>query len=83
LEALDGNALAGVLEAAFGRDMTSAHGTCAACNRTDVLATLCVYLGGPGAVGRCRSCGAVQLVLIEARGVVCVDLQGLNDLDAG
>lgn len=77
MEALDGNAIAGVLYAAFGREMTSARSRCATCGRTNAVAELCVYLRAPGAVARCPECGEVQLVLIEARGVVCVDLSGL------
>ena len=81
MEALDGNAIAGVLHTAFGRELTTAQGTCATCGRTNLLAALRVYLRAPGAVGRCPGCGEVQLVLIEARGVVCVDLRGLAALD--
>jgi hypothetical protein len=80
MEALDGNAIAGSLRAAFGREMTSAEGTCATCGATNLLAALRAYLRAPGAVGRCPVCGAVDLVLIEARGVVCVDLRGLAAL---
>jgi hypothetical protein len=82
-EALDGNAIAGALSAAFGHEMTSASGTCATCGQTNVLAALHVYLRAPGVVARCPACGEVQLVLIEARGLVCVDLQGLADLSTG
>jgi hypothetical protein len=77
MEALDGNAIGGALRAAFGHEMTSARGTCATCGQTNLLAALHVYVRAPGAVARCPACGQVQLVLIEARGVVCVDVQGL------
>jgi hypothetical protein len=80
MEALDGNAIAGALHAAFGQEMTSASGTCATCGQTNPLAQLRVYLRAPGAVARCPACGEVQLVLIEARGLVCVDLSGLAAL---
>jgi len=80
MEALDGNAIAGALETAFGRDMTTVFGTCATCGQTDHLAALRVYLRGPGSVARCASCGEIQLVLIEARGVVCVDASGISEL---
>jgi ribosomal protein S27E len=83
MDALDGNAIAGVLQVAFGHEMTSASGTCATCGTTDLLAVLRVYLRAPGAVARCPVCGEVQLVLIEARGLVCVDLQGLAALSTG
>ena len=82
MQALDGNAIAGVLRAAFGQEMTTARGTCASCGETNLLAELRVYLRAPGSVGRCPRCGDVQLVLIEARGVVCVDLSGLAALSA-
>ena len=39
-----------------------------------------VYLRAPGTVARCRSCGAVLMVLVEVRGMACVDLSGLADL---
>ena len=81
MEALDGNAIAGALHAAFGREMTMAKGTCATCGRTNMLAALRVYLRAPGTVARCSVCGEVALVLIEARGVVCVDARGLAALD--
>ena len=81
MEALDGNAIAGVLHVAFGHEMTMARGTCATCGQTNMLAALRVYLRAPGAVARCPACGEVALVLIEARGVVCVDMRGLATLD--
>lgn len=81
MEALDGNAIAGALHAAFAHEMTTARGTCATCGQTNMLAALRVYLRAPGAVARCPVCGEVQLVLIEARGLVCVDLRGFASLE--
>jgi ribosomal protein S27AE len=81
MEALDGNAIAGALHVAFGHEVTTARGTCATCGNTNLLATLRVYLRAPGAVARCPVCGEVQIVLIEARGVVCVDLRGCSSLE--
>jgi hypothetical protein len=87
---LDGNAIAGALHAAFGQEMTSASGTCATCGQMNLLAEqmnllaeLRVYLRAPRAVACCPACGSVDLVLIEARGVVCVDVQGLAALSTG
>jgi hypothetical protein len=40
-----------------------------------------VYLGGPGVVVRCRPCHNIGIVLVEARGMMCVDLDGLSDLE--
>ena len=78
---LDGNAIAGMLEAVFGTELTTASGACAACGRRSLVAELAVYLHGPGTVVRCRHCGGVVMVLVEARGVTCVDLNGLEALE--
>jgi len=83
MEALDGNTIAGALHTAFGQEMTSACGTCANCGTTNLLAALRIYLRAPGVVARCPACGEVQLVLIEARGLVCVDTRGLAALSTG
>lgn len=81
MEALDGNAIAGALHVAFGEDMTVARSTCASCGNVHEIAALRVYMRAPGAVARCPSCDAVRLVLIEARGVICIDLQGSESLE--
>jgi hypothetical protein len=81
MDALDGNAIAGALHTAFGHEMTTALGTCATCGNTNPLAALRVYLRAPGVVARCPVCGQVQIVLIEARGVVCLDVRGLASLE--
>jgi Family of unknown function (DUF6510) len=78
MEALDGNAIAGQLMDVFGTDMTMAKGTCEKCGATWRMAELMVYLEAPGTVGRCRGCESVVLVLVEVRGVTCVDLSGLE-----
>jgi len=78
---LDGNVLAGRFVAIFGSEMTAAAATCAGCGATARMAELEVFLAGPGAVGRCRSCHAVQLVLIRRGEVNCVDLSGIAALD--
>ena len=80
MDALDGNAIAGQLFAVFGREMTTASGVCAGCGAKSQLAELKVYLRGPGTVARCRSCDNVLIVLVEIRGVTCVDLRGLAAL---
>jgi hypothetical protein len=45
-----------------------------------MVAECTVYLGGPGAVVRCRTCGGVLLVVVEIRGARCVDSRGLSRL---
>lgn len=77
MDVLDGNAIAGTLFDVFGAEMTDANGTCASCGAAGPLGELKVYLGGPGAVARCRHCDNVLMVLVEIRGVTCVDALGL------
>ena len=80
MDALDGNAIAGLLVEVFGAEMTTATGVCGNCGASGVVAELVVYLEAPGTVVRCRSCSSVLMVLVTARGVTCVDLRGLADL---
>jgi hypothetical protein len=80
MTALDGNAAGGLLLEVFGREMTAARGMCASCGAVAALAEAVVYLRGPGTVARCRTCGAVLLVIARVRGVACVDLRGLQEL---
>lgn len=79
--ALDGNAIAGTLVAAFGEELTTATADCASCGRRSLVGECAVYLRGPGTVVRCRYCSGVLMVIFEARGVACVDLQGLGALE--
>ena len=80
MAALDGNAIAGMLVAVFGTELTTAIGACGSCGRRSLLGEFAVYLRGPGTVVRCRHC-AVVMVVVEAHGVSCVDLQGLEALE--
>ena len=66
MDALDGNAIAGDLFAAFGHEMTAVIGTCTHCGASSAVAELRVYISGPGSVARCPGCGSVAIVL--ARG---------------
>ena len=81
--ALDGNAIAGTLIVVFGAEMTTATGTCADCGTRSLVGEFDVYLRGPGTVARCRHCGTVVMVLVEAHGVMCVGLRGLEALEHG
>jgi Family of unknown function (DUF6510) len=80
MEALDGNAIGGLLLEVFGVEMTTATGVCGSCGAAGEVATLVVYLQAPGAVVRCRSCGGVLVVIVDRRGVKCVDLRGVATL---
>jgi hypothetical protein len=81
MDALDGNAIAGLLHDVFGAEMTTATGACGSCGATSVVAELTVYMRAPGTVVRCRSCESVLMVFVERREVVCVDLGGLARFD--
>jgi len=83
MEALDGNAIAGLLQDVFGTEMTTAVSVCGHCGDRRPVAELVVYLRAPGTVARCRTCGWVLMVLVEARGLTCVDLNGLAELGSG
>ena len=82
MDALDGNAIGGLLHEVFGTEMTAATGTCAACGASARVAEFTVFSRGPGAVARCRTCSAVLMVIVTARGMNCVDLRGLAELVA-
>jgi ribosomal protein S27E len=63
MDALDGNAIAGELFAAFGHEMTAVMGTCTSCGARSAIAELRVYISGPGTVARCPDCASVAIVL--------------------
>ena len=81
MEALDGNAIGGLLLEVFGEEMTTAWTECDNCADLRVLAELRVYLRAPGTVVRCRTCDSVMMVFVDVHGIKCVDLHGLASLD--
>jgi uncharacterized protein DUF6510 len=81
MEALDGNAIGGLLLEVFGTEMTDASATCASCGATGPVAGFTVYLRAPGTVARCRACASVLLVIVAGRAMNCVDLRGLAALE--
>ena len=83
MDALDGNAIAGLLFDVFGKEMTTATGVCVRCGAQGVLAETMVYVRAPGTVVRCRSCEAVLMVLVEVHGTIRVDQRGITELTSG
>jgi hypothetical protein len=81
MEALDGNAIAGLMLEIFGVEMTTATGVCSSCGAAGRVAELAVYLRAPGTVVRCRTCNSVLMVIVQARGFACMDLRGLASLE--
>jgi uncharacterized protein DUF6510 len=80
MQAVDGNAIGGLLHEVFGTEMTGAASVCGSCGAGSQVAELVVYLRAPGTVVRCRSCGSVLMVFVKIRGKICVDLLGLASL---
>jgi hypothetical protein len=80
MEPLDGNAAAGVLETVFSFETTTASSVCAGCGAQRPVAELVVYMGGPGAVLRCRDCEQVLIRVAEAGGRTVLDLRGCRSL---
>jgi hypothetical protein len=62
---VDGNALGGMLEEVFGREMTAALGTCSACGSVNALGAAIAYTQAPGQVLRCPGCGIVLMVFVH------------------
>jgi len=81
MEALDGNAIGGMLIDVFGGDMTAATSSCGTCGASRPVAELAVYMRAPGTVVRCPTCDNVLMVLVKAHGVTCaVDLAGMTSM---
>jgi Family of unknown function (DUF6510) len=77
---LDGNATAGALGEMFAFNVTMAMTTCAHCRDTRPMAELVAYVQTPGIVLRCRSCGGVQLRLVQSTERAWLDLRGIQVL---
>jgi predicted RNA-binding Zn-ribbon protein involved in translation (DUF1610 family) len=80
-DALDGNAIGGLLLDVFGAEMTAATGTCASCGTSWPLAETVVYVHAPGVVIRCRNCRALLMVIVGVQAMNCVDVSGLASLE--
>jgi ribosomal protein L40E len=78
MEAVDGNAIGGLLQEVFGAEMTSAASICRSCGASRPVGELAVYVRAPGTVVRCRSCDSVLMVFVRAHERTCVDLLGLD-----
>jgi hypothetical protein len=73
---LDGNALAGTLEAIFGTDMTAVPGQCANCGTVNMVGAMRAFTRGPGSVLRCPACDEVVLRVVETTEATYVDARG-------
>jgi Family of unknown function (DUF6510) len=80
MEAVDGNAIGGLLWEVFGAEMTDAASVCGSCGAARLVAELAVYRPALGTVVRCRSCDSVLMVFVTIHDKTCVDLLGLATL---
>ncbi len=78
---LDGNAIAGNLIDAFGREMTVARERCCGCGSIREVAELRTYVGGPGDVLRCPDCGIVLLVVMRVERRIRVSAPSMTWLE--
>lgn len=78
MEAVDGNAIGGLLVSVFGSEQTAVIVTCVHCGAGGALASCVVYRSGPGTVVRCRTCDGQLMVFVQRGDVTCVDLLGVQ-----
>jgi hypothetical protein len=73
---LDGNAVAGLMQQIFGRDMTMARTRCAGCASEAAMGALVAFVRGPGVVLRCPACRAMIARIVETPAAVYIDARG-------
>lgn len=64
----DGNAIAGVLQEVFIREVTTGRIACASCGKVEPIGAEHAYTQAPGIVLRCRHCEEVLLVVTQPPG---------------
>jgi len=72
---LDGNAVAGLLAAAFGNDMTGVAGRCQHCGTVNLVGAMRAWTRGPGIVLRCPACMGVVVRIVETPRGTRIDVQ--------
>ena len=76
---LDGNAVAGLLQEMFAREMTTANGTCNACGATNPVGALHVFRGA-GVVMRCPDCDEVLVTIVRGDARIWISFAGVRML---
>jgi hypothetical protein len=74
---LDGSAVAGMLQAIFGIEMTTTTLICAKCGGTNMIGELRAFTHSPGVVLRCPSCEQVMLRMAQMPGATLLDARGV------
>jgi hypothetical protein len=75
---LDGNAVGGLLNEVFGREMTSARGCCDGCGAINPMAAVLAFTEAPGVVLRCPNCQSVLVVAVRTDRAVRVSFSRLR-----
>lgn len=75
---VDGNAIAGLLNELFAREMTEAAGCCGSCNAVEPLGAMHVYGREPGVVARCVHCEGILMRVVSSPDGYRVDLSGMR-----
>ena len=74
---LDGNAVAGLLAATMGGEMTHVPGECAHCGTVNRVGAMRAYVRAPGTVLRCPACEGVVLRIVQTPTATLVDARGI------
>lgn len=77
-DAVDGNAVAGLLSEVFLPEVTTATTRCDGCGTVEVVGALRAYVDAPGTVLRCLRCESVLLRVARDGDRLWVDLRGLS-----
>jgi hypothetical protein len=78
---LDGNAVGGLLQEVFGREMTAIENACGHCATVAPLAELRAYVHGPGVVLRCAACSGIVLRIVRTPRRLWLDGQGVTSFE--
>jgi Family of unknown function (DUF6510) len=73
---VDGNAVGGLLDEVFGREMTGSRCQCVHCGAVAMLGTLMAFTQAPGVVLRCPECEEVVLRMAKTADAVYLDIRG-------
>jgi hypothetical protein len=73
---VDGNAVAGLLQEIFAREMTPSPAECAHCGSAGELGALLAFVQAPGAVLRCPACEEIMLRIVATPGAYYLDARG-------
>ena len=73
---LDGNAVAGIFDEAFGIEVSIVTVTCDTCHRPGRFADNKVYARGPGVIARCPRCNEITARIVRTPTDMWLDLRG-------